>query len=71
MILDAVWVVDNRSIYIFENLLMSEKWLYLGTFPKIGKISISSEQLTIETRLTPQSDHKTHFSICVSYIRFL
>ena len=47
---------------------MSGKWVFLGKFPKIWKTLISSERLTVETRLTPQNDRKTHFSIRVSYI---
>ena len=44
------------------------KWLLLGKFLKIGRMSISLERLTVKTRLTSQSDHKAHFSISVSYI---
>ena len=70
MILDAIWGVDNISIQIFEkwNFFGSGKWVFLGKFPKIGQISISRERRTLETHLTPQTDRKTHFSICISYI---
>ena len=70
MILDAIWGVDNRSIQIFEkwSYFGSGKWVFLGKFPKIGQISISRERRTLETHLTPQTDRKTHFYICVSYI---
>ena len=44
MILDAIWVVDNSSIHIFEKWspLMSGKWVLFSNSPKIP-ISLTSE----------------------------
>ena len=44
MILDAIWVVDNSSIHIFEKWspLMSGKWVLFSNSPKIS-ISLTSE----------------------------
>ena len=73
MILDAIWGLVFRSVQIFDTFSYfgSGKWVFLGKFPKIGKICVSHERLTVETCLTPQNDRKTHFSISVSYIVYL